>query len=164
MVEGRKILVTGATGHLARPVIRRLAPTNEVWGMARLRRAEDRETMSALGATPLPLDLAHDALDGVPDDFDFVFHAGAVVYTAGSEEDLDYTFELNAQATGRLMTHCRRATTFVHCSTGGVYRYSPQPVTESDPLGVTIGAYTASPRSWPRAWSPSCRASTSYRP
>ena len=44
---------------------------------------------------------------------------------------------MNAQATGRLLFHCRRAKGFVFCSTGSIYQYQGQrPLKESDPPGV----------------------------
>ena len=36
MLEGEKILITGATGKIAFPIARALAGNNEVWGVARL--------------------------------------------------------------------------------------------------------------------------------
>jgi nucleoside-diphosphate-sugar epimerase len=35
MLEGEKVLITGATGKIAFPIARALAPHNEVWGVAR---------------------------------------------------------------------------------------------------------------------------------
>lgn len=144
MAERRKILVTGATGRLARPVVRRLAETDEVWAMARFRDAEARAELEELGVVCVAKDLASDSFGDLPTDFTHVFHAGAIVFTGGSERDQARTFETNTQATGRLMHHCRGVQTFVHCSTGGVYAWSPTPVGEDDPLGVTIGNYSLS--------------------
>jgi nucleoside-diphosphate-sugar epimerase len=94
-------------------------------------RADDRERLEALGVTCIGKDLAADALDDVPDDFDYVFHAGAMVAMA-SEGDMRHTFAVNAQGTARLMYHCRKVKTLVHCSTGGVYAHQTHPVTEDD--------------------------------
>jgi UDP-glucuronate 4-epimerase len=143
-VSRTKILVTGATGRVGTPLIRELSKENETWGLARFTSLGSREMLERLGVTCVAMDLADERLDDLPDDFTHVVHAGAIVYTGGSERDPVYTLELNAQATGRLMYHCRRAETFVHCSTGGVYRYSPEPVKESDLLGSTIGEYSLS--------------------
>ena len=35
MLEGQRILVTGATGQVARPLTEKLAENNEVWAAAR---------------------------------------------------------------------------------------------------------------------------------
>ena len=37
MLDGEKVLITGATGKIAFPIARALAERNEVWGAARLR-------------------------------------------------------------------------------------------------------------------------------
>jgi nucleoside-diphosphate-sugar epimerase len=46
-------------------------------------------------------------------------------------------FEMNSQASGALLYHCRAAKGFVFCSTGSIYQYQGRrPLTESDPPGV----------------------------
>ncbi len=144
MIEGKKILVTGATGRVALPMIRVLAGRNEVWGLARFRDPSLHDVLEGLGVACVQKDLASDSFDDLPTDFTHVFHAGAVVFTGGSEDDFTRTFETNAQATGRLMYHCRDVETFVHCSTGGVYQHQNRPIRESDPYGVLIPNYSLS--------------------
>jgi nucleoside-diphosphate-sugar epimerase len=139
-VEGSKILVTGPAGHLTTPIVRELAKCNEVWGLARFSDSEARSKLEALGVTCVKKDIARDPLDDLPEDFDYVFHAGAMV-AMSSEDDMAYTFEVNVQGTGRLMERCRNVRTFVHCSTGGVYRHQAHPVTEIDDYGAPIPAY-----------------------
>lgn len=142
-MKGNRILVTGPTGHLTMPIVRELAPDNDVVALARFSKPGDREALESLGVTCIRKDLAADDLGDVPDDVDYVFHAGAMV-AMDSERDMGYTFEVNTQGTGRLMYHCRNATTFVHCSTGGVYAHQTHPVTESDDYGTPIPAYSLS--------------------
>ena len=60
VLEGRKILITGPTSQVAFPLARELARKNEVHGMARFRRAEERERIEASGVHPLSVDLARD--------------------------------------------------------------------------------------------------------
>jgi nucleoside-diphosphate-sugar epimerase len=144
VLRGEKVIVTGATGRLAFPVARALCEDNEVWALARFRDPAQRRALEDLGITCVTKDLVADPLDDLPDDVTRVFHAGAIVYTAGSEQDFAYTFELNAQATARLMYHFRGVRTFVHCSTGGVYAHQSRPIVESDPYGVMIPAYSLS--------------------
>jgi UDP-glucuronate 4-epimerase len=143
MPQGEKILVTGPAGHLTRPIVRRLAQDNEVWGLARFGQAESRVELERLGVTCVAKDLATDRLDDLPSDFDRVFHAGAVVAMA-SEADMAYTFRVNVEGTGRLLEHCRTAKTFVLCSTGGVYAKQSRPVREDDDYGAPIPAYSLS--------------------
>lgn len=144
MLSGRKILVTGPTGNLTFPIVRALAKNNEVYGLARFSKPEDRQRLEALGVKCIKKDLATDPLDDLPPDLEYVFHAGAMV-AMGSEKDMAYTFEVNAQGTGRLMYQCRRVKTFVHCSTGSVYKHQGhKPIKETDPFGVNIAAYSLS--------------------
>ncbi|MBO0729282.1 MAG: NAD(P)-dependent oxidoreductase [Acidimicrobiaceae bacterium] len=135
--------MTGPAGHLTLPIVRRLAPDNDVWGLARFSDPAARAALEALGVTCVAKDLARDSLDDLPGDFDYVLHAGAMVAMA-SEEDMDYTFAVNVQGTGRLMERCRGVKTFVHCSTGGVYRHQTHPARETDDYGAPIPAYSLS--------------------
>ena len=130
-LEGRKILITGPTSQVAFPLARDLARKNEVHGMARFRRAEDRERIEAVGVRPLSVDLAQDSLEDVPRDYDYVLNFAVV-----KSGDFDYDLAANAEGVGRLMAHCRDAEAFLHCSSGAVYQYAGhRPLKESDPLG-----------------------------
>lgn len=142
-MNGEKILVTGPAGHLTLPIVRRLAPDNDVWGLARFSDPAARAGLEALGVTCVARDLATDSLDDLPRDFDRVFHAGAMV-AMGSEDDMAYTFRVNVEGTGKLLEHCRAARTFVFCSTGGVYAHQTHPVREDDDYGAPIPAYSLS--------------------
>lgn len=142
-MKGRKLLITGPAGHLTIPIVRALAPDNEVWGLARFGNSDQQAMLEQLGVTCVRKDLATDSLDDLPDDFDYVFHAGAVV-AMESERDMAYTFAVNVQGTGRLLEHCRNVTTFVFCSTGGVYARQAHPVSETDDYGAPIPAYSLS--------------------
>ncbi len=142
-MEGQKILVTGPAGHLTAPLVRELAKENDVWGLARFSRPESRAWLEEIGVTCVAKDLANDDLSDLPTDFDYVFHAGAMV-AMDSEADMAYTFKVNAQGTGRLMVHCRGVKTFVHCSTGGVYAHATTPRAEDADYGAPIPAYSLS--------------------
>lgn len=142
-MRDKKILITGPAGHLTIPIVRRLAPDNDVWGLARFSNPEQRSMLEDLGVTCVQKDLAVDSLDDLPTDFDMVFHAGAMVAMA-SEDDMAYTFAVNVQGTGKLVEHCRSVSTFVFCSTGGVYAHQTHPVRETDDYGAPIPAYSLS--------------------
>src|ERR1700743_2578838 len=75
MLDGEKILITGATGKIAFPIARVLARRNEVWGAARLGKQGDRDKLTAAGIRPVQLDLSSDDLSRIPDNFTYVFHA-----------------------------------------------------------------------------------------
>ena len=131
MLENQKILITGPTSQVAFPIARELARRNEVHGLARLKRSEDRERLVGAGIEPIALDLASDPLDAVPDDFTYVLNF-AVVKTG----DFAYDLAANAESIGRLMARCHRAKAVLHCSSGGVYQYAGNaPRKETDPLG-----------------------------
>ena len=143
MLSGEKILVTGGAGRVAFPIARELAKRNEVWAMARFSNPADAERLREHGITPIKRDLA-EGFDGVPEDFTYVWHAGALV-GGEAERDWRYTFEVNAQATGRLMKHCRAVKGFLHCSTGSQYHYQGhRPLKESDPPGIHTHIYSLS--------------------
>ncbi len=137
MLDGEKILITGASGKIAFPIARALAGSNEVWGAARLTSAASRDKLAAAGIRPVPLDVSRADFSALPDDFTYVFHAA----TAEGVEGWRYTIETNAQASGQLLHHCRKAKGFVYCSTGSIYAYQGQrPLTEDDPPGVPLRA------------------------
>ena len=130
-LEGKKILLTGPTSQVAWPIARTLAPRNEVFGVSRLKKTEERERLEAVGVRAVPLDLARDSFDSLPRDFDYVLHFG-VAKSGDFEADL----AANAEGLGRLLTHCRDAKAVLHCSSGGVYAPpGHKPAKETDPLG-----------------------------
>ena len=135
MLQGEKILITGATGKIAFPIARALAADNEVWGLARLRNPGDRERLAGIGVRPVALDFAGDDFSILPGDFSYVFHA-AVDPGLGDWRQCVHT---NAQRSGELLHHCRGAKGFVYCSTGSIYAYQGRrPLTESDPPGIPM--------------------------
>jgi nucleoside-diphosphate-sugar epimerase len=132
MPSGERILVTGPASQVGFPVARALAANNEVHGLARFGRREDRERLEKLGVRCIALDLADGSFDDLPDDYSVVLHFAVV-----KSGQFDYDLAANAEGTGRLMAHCRRARGFLHCSSGGVYRHqgAQHPAKEGDPLG-----------------------------
>jgi UDP-glucuronate 4-epimerase len=133
VIDGEKILITGATGKIAFPIARALAKRNEVWGAARLSKPGDADRLAAAGVRALRLDMSSGDFSAVPDDFTYVFHA-AVDPGAG---DWRRCVQTNAENSGKLMHHCRGAKGFVYCSTGSIYKYQGhRPLTEADGPGV----------------------------
>jgi len=130
-LQGSKILVTGPTGQVADPVARALAADNEVWGTARFGDAAKRTSLEADGVRCVALDLGDGDFSALPEDFDYVLNF-AVVKT----DDFDHDLRCNGESTGLLMSHCRGAKAFLHCSTTGVYEpKGHDALTEEDPLG-----------------------------
>lgn len=159
VLTGEKILITGATGKIAFPIARALAPNNEVWGAARLRDPADRERLEAAGIIPLALDISTGDFSTLPDDFSYVFHAAVDT----GQGDWTRCVDTNAQKSGDLLHHCRATKGFVFCSTGSVYGYQGQrPLRESDPPGSHCAPTTASRRSPPRRCAPGSPRGTGY--
>lgn len=134
MPTGKKILITGATGLVARTAAEALAEHNEVWCLGRFTDPEAERHLRERGMRTWRWDMARDGLDGVPDDFTHVLHA-AVERGSGNFEEV---VAVNSVATGRLMTHCRSAEAFLFVSTSALYapRAPDHPHTEADPLGT----------------------------
>jgi UDP-glucuronate 4-epimerase len=142
-MNGAKVLVTGPAGNIGLPLVRALAPDNEVWGIARFSNPDSVAELEAMGVRCVRKDIGRESFDDLPSDFDCVFH-GASLIPMASELDMAETFAINTQATARLFSHCRQASTFVFCSTAGVYRHQPRPLLETDEYGADVPAYALS--------------------
>ncbi len=131
-LKDKKVLITGVTGQVARPLVDAYAKIADVYAMARYGKAEDRKAMEAAGATPVKADLNDPAsLSAVPDNLDYVINA-AVAKSGDFAEDL----KGNAEGVGHLMARCKNVKAFLHISTTGVYAQGSQdPRPESSPLG-----------------------------
>jgi nucleoside-diphosphate-sugar epimerase len=146
VLSGEQVLVTGASGLIGAPLARHLAASNHVYALARFTDPAARDEVARAGAEPLTADLATVDPGGLPE-VDYVFHAGAVLPSKGAERSRAQTFEVNVQATGRLLRRYALAKGFVHCSSGSVYAYQGQrPLREDDPYGLhnNIPTYSAS--------------------
>jgi nucleoside-diphosphate-sugar epimerase len=140
VLSGEKILITGPAGQIAFPLARYLAADNEVWGIARFSGPDDRARVDALGVTTVVCDIATGDFAGVPDDFTYVAHLAAF---QGPGLDFDHAIAVNAEGTGLLLAHCRRAKAALVMSTHSVYRPQDDPLhvfVETDPLGEVNSA------------------------
>jgi len=113
-----KILITGATGQVARPIAESLAADHEVWAIGRFGDAQAEEALRAQGIRTWHWDMSRDTLDGLPNDFTHVLHSAV---QRGEDGDFDTVIETNTAATGRLMAHCRTARAFIYLSSGALY-------------------------------------------
>ncbi len=111
-----KILITGPTGQVAKPVATALAADNEVWGIARFSDPAARDDLEKAGVRCETLNLATGDFSGLPTDFDYVINL-AVAKSGRWDKDMG----ANAESVGLLMAHCRSAKAFLHCSSGAVY-------------------------------------------
>jgi nucleoside-diphosphate-sugar epimerase len=130
-----KILITGPTGQVARPVAEALARDgHEVWGIARFKDGAARADLEELGVHTRPVNLVDGDFTSLPDDFDYVLNFAVV--KSWSDRGFDRDLAANVEALGLLMAHCRAARAFLHCSSTAVYQPNGQHrFTEADPLG-----------------------------
>lgn len=131
-LNSKKILVTGPTGQVARPVVEALARQAEVTALARFSDANVRKELESLGVATVQADLADKAsLEQCPTDFDYVLNFAVV-----KSGDFEYDLKANAEGVGNLMSHCRDVSAFLHFSSTAVYEYAGHsPRKENDPLG-----------------------------
>jgi nucleoside-diphosphate-sugar epimerase len=135
MLSGKKILVTGPAGQIAFPLAEYLARENEVWGVARFTVEGSRERVEAAGVKAVTADLTAGDFSQLPTDFEYVLHLAA---DQSPGYDYDSAIRGNAEATGLLMAHCRKAKAFMVMSTHSVYKPQEDPLhlfLETDPLG-----------------------------
>jgi nucleoside-diphosphate-sugar epimerase len=132
-MQNKKILVTGLTGQVARPIALDLAQHNEVWGLARFSNPALKSQLEAGGVRCETVDLESGDFSSLPTDFDVVLHFAV---SRASKPDFDRDMRANAEAAGLLLGHTRPREAFFHCSTTGVYQPDGHAVfTEESPLG-----------------------------
>lgn len=142
MLSGEKILVTGAAGQIGFPLAEFLAADNEVWGIARFKREGAADRVAAADVKPVALELSTGDYRELPDDFTYVLHLAAFM---GGGEDFDKALRINAEGTGLLLHHCRKAKAALVMSTHSIYRPDPDPFhvyAESAPIGESNSDYT----------------------
>jgi UDP-glucuronate 4-epimerase len=130
-ISGAKILVTGVTSDVAKPVAIALAKENEVYGGARWRDTAAREPYESNGIKTVKFDLVKADMDDLPVAVDYVVHF-AVVKSGKWSIDLDG----NVSGLAMLFERFRNAKAFMHCSTTAVYQPDGHvEFSEDSPLG-----------------------------
>lgn len=135
-MQNKKILVTGATGNVARTIVAKFASDNEVWGAARFSSPEARADLESQGVSTFKWSLGSADFDGLPDDFDYVVHAAASIFETAN--DYDDAVRRNAEGAGLLMNHVRNAAGFLFISSQHIYTQIPDTSIqrkETDDLG-----------------------------
>jgi len=131
LLNGKKVLMTGLTGQVAYPVAMALSKDCEVWGIARYSNLEIKNKLEAAGITCINADLAKADFSKLPKDFDYVLN-----FAVSFDSSFDVVITTIVEGLGLLMSHCRDAKAFFHCSTTGVYQFNGhQPLKETDMLG-----------------------------
>jgi len=128
MTDGKKILVTGASGIIGAPIALQLARNNEVWGVARFSRPYRKKLLEDAGVRTIQKDLLKESIEDIPDEFDIIVNE-AVFWNC--EEEPEAAFELNAYFVGGLYNHFTKAQKFLIGSTCGVYKMTSELVEES---------------------------------
>ena len=121
-MHNKKILITGGTGQVARPLAEALAAHNEVWCIGRFGTPGTEAELQDANITTAHWDMDDTALDAyrtLPTDFTHVFHSA---FRRGDGTDFSETIEVNSVACARLMSHCRNAEAFLFVSTGAMYK------------------------------------------
>ena len=131
-LKGQKILITGPTGQVAKPLARALAADNEVWGVARFKDPATRVAVEADGVHCVAADLSAGDFSAVPDDFNYVLNLAV-----SKSGDFDYDLAANVEAARP--AHVALPLAPRRCSTARA------------PPSIRPTAITASPRPTPSA-------------
>ena len=123
LLRDEKVLITGPAGRIAFGLARLLAADNEVWGIARFADPAAREKVEALGVHTRRVDIATGGFGDLPTDFTYVLHLAADFSAA----DYEQSMRVNAEGTGFVLEHCRRAKAALVMSTLTVYKPHPDP-------------------------------------
>ncbi|HET6964907.1 MAG TPA: NAD(P)-dependent oxidoreductase [Acidimicrobiales bacterium] len=132
-LSGQRVVVLGATGMVATPVVHTLAADNEVWGVARFNNQAAKSALEDAGVHTVTLDLDDPDVLVLPKDVDYVVNL-AVTHS----NDFATALRANAESLGLIMRHFAEAgaKAFLHCSSTGVYAPNgAHRMRESDPLG-----------------------------
>jgi nucleoside-diphosphate-sugar epimerase len=136
-LSGRKIVITGVSGLVARPLAVALAADNEVVGAARFTDQAARASLEAAGVRCVPIDLEAGDVSGLPPDADIVLH-----FAVAKTNNWDVDLAANSGGLAHLMEHHRDAAAFLHCSTTAVYRPDGhRRHAEDGPLGDNHGVW-----------------------
>jgi nucleoside-diphosphate-sugar epimerase len=140
-LAGRRVLVTGASGLVALPVVVKLAESNEVYAVARFSDPKQKRLVEEAGARAISFDLADPDLSPLPKSVDVVINYAVLPFLFKNH------YDVNAAAAGRLARRYRDCQAFVQGSTGSLYEYQGErALREDDPYGLHSAAepYAAS--------------------
>ena len=134
MLSDEKILITGPAGRIAFGIAQSLVGDNEVWGIARFGDPATREKVESIGVTTRTADIASGHFGDLPTDFTYLLHIAADF----SPDDYERSLTVNAEGTGFVLEHCRKAKAALVMSTVTTYKPHPDPwhaFREDDPPG-----------------------------
>lgn len=120
-MQGQKVLIVGGQGPVSAPVARLLSADNDVYIMSRFTNPEAKKKLEASGFSCIAQDLL-EPFDTLPNDFDYVYYTAIPYYYVYSPRgQWPDSYDKYADATGRLLSHCRSAKGFVFASTISAY-------------------------------------------
>jgi nucleoside-diphosphate-sugar epimerase len=119
-MKGKKILITGGTGQVGRPIAESLARDNEIWCAARFSSPALKKQLEEIGARTYMWELGSSTFHGLPADFDCVIHSAWNIYPVAN--DFEAAIESNVEGTALLMNHCKSVGAFLFISSLVVYR------------------------------------------
>jgi UDP-glucuronate 4-epimerase len=124
-MKDKKILLTGATGQVGRPIAELLARNNELWCAARFSEPSLRLELEAIGAKTFQWELGSSDFRGLPVSFDYCIHSAWNIHPVANQ--FEAAIESNIEGTALLMNHCRNAKAFLFISSLIVYRKEDGP-------------------------------------
>jgi nucleoside-diphosphate-sugar epimerase len=142
LLKDEKILITGPAGNIAFGIAQSLVGENEVWGISRFGDPAARERVEGIGVKTRAIDISSGDYGDLPRDFTYLLHV-AVAY---EKSDYDRAISVNAEGTGLILEHCRKAKAALVMSTLSVYKPHPDPwhaFVETDPLGDMEAQFSA---------------------
>jgi nucleoside-diphosphate-sugar epimerase len=130
-------MIVGPTGKIGKHLVKMLvADGHDVSGIARFGTPGQQEELDALGVKTYKRDVAKwDALEGIPGEFDIVFHMAGFKF--GSTADPTATINMNVFSAGRIMEHFKDSGCVLYSSSGNVYPDSVDGCAECDPVGAS---------------------------
>ncbi|MDC0067245.1 NAD(P)-dependent oxidoreductase [Gammaproteobacteria bacterium] len=140
-MEGKKILITGASGLIGFDLARELCKANEVFGLARFGDAAIKRELESLGVTCIAKDVLTDDLNDLPQEIDYVF--SQLVLIRECEQEPEAAYNINSYFVGELMQRYRDAKGIILGSTGAVYKPSTEASGEDGTIGP-VGTYATS--------------------
>ena len=120
-MTGKKILITGASGQIGRGLVHVLARDNEVHALARFRKPEVLDEVRKKTERVWQVDMGVESPEGLPTDFDTVFHEAVDWSGDDAWANQARSFHLSCSFLADLMLANERAA-FVLGSTGSVYK------------------------------------------
>ena len=136
-LSNEKILITGATGSIARPVAKFLAKDNHVIGAARFSNPAFRKELDEAGVETVAIDLEANKIETIPEDVTRIIH---YAYTRRPSGAFHEAIQVNAIGPGHVLKRCRSAKSALIVSAATLYSVHDDPAyayREEDDIGFT---------------------------